>query len=100
MVRASPEADTSSTLTMAWHAATAQSLEVCFRETRKLALARIWRGQGRSRSDLRSQTSHRIPRLEVDLRGPRRRRPQRYSRHSGNDVTIKAYRGREASVPG
>jgi Cytochrome P460 len=33
--------------------------------------------------NLRKQTSPRIPRLEVDLRGPRRRQPKRFARQAG-----------------
>src|SRR5262245_34408153 len=42
----------------------------------------------------------RIPRLEVDLRGPRRRQTQRSARHSGQRRSDQGLPGREASVPG
>jgi hypothetical protein len=41
-----------------------------------------------------------IPRLDVDLRGPRRRRPQRSARHSGQRRSDQGLPGRAASVPG
>jgi len=44
--------------------------------------------------------SPRIPRLEVDLRGPRRRQTQRSARHSGQRRSDQGLPGREASVPG
>ncbi len=36
----------------------------------------------------------------VDLRGPRRRQPQRFARHSGQRCSDQGLPGREASVPG
>ncbi len=40
-----------------------------------------------------------IPRLEVDLRGPRSRQPQRFARHSGQRCMMKAYREGTLSFP-
>ena len=56
-----------------------------------------WRRRRRGGPDLWSQNSSRIPRLEIDLRGSRRRQQQRSSRVLGNDVAIKAYR--EGKLP-
>ena len=46
------------------------------------------------------KTPARISRLEVDLRGPRRRQPQRFARHSGQRCSDQGLPGREASIPG
>jgi hypothetical protein len=61
-----------------------------------LISTRRWRG----RPDLRGQNPARIPRLEVDLRGPRRRQPQRFARHSGQRRSDQSLPRRQASVPG
>ena len=61
---------------------------------------RIWTRRWRGCPDLRNQNSPRIPRLEVDLRGPRRRQPQRFACHSGQRRSDQGLPGREASVPG
>ena len=42
----------------------------------------------------------RISRLATDLRGPRRRQPQRFARHSGQRRSDQGLPGRDASVPG
>ena len=44
--------------------------------------------------------SPRIPRLAVDLRGPRRRHPQRSARHSGQRYSDQGVPGRDAPIPG
>lgn len=44
--------------------------------------------------------SPRIPRMEANFRRPRRRRPQRFARHSGQRRSDQSLPGREASVSG
>jgi Cytochrome P460 len=50
--------------------------------------------------DLRNHNSPWIPRLEVDLRGPRRRQPPQYRRRFGQRCRDLGLPQRDASVPG
>jgi hypothetical protein len=50
--------------------------------------------------DLRNHNSPWIPRLEVDLRGPRRRQPPQYRRRFGQQCRDLGLPQRDASVPG
>ena len=52
----------------------------------------------RARPNLRGQNPPRIPRLEVDLRRPRRRQPQRPPRHSGQRQSNQGVPRRGATV--
>ena len=58
------------------------------RPVQRRGLANLWR-----------QNPSRIPRLEIDFRGPRRRQPQRYPRHSRQRRSDQGLSGSDTSIP-